>query len=70
MALSKENSFQAIKTLMSACETLAFFDRSAETTVVADASPVGLGAVLIQKQAGTDKVVAYGHRTQSDTEQR
>ena len=69
-AESQENSFQAIKTLMSASETLAYFDRSAETTVVADASPVGLGAVLIQKQAGIDRVVAYGHRSLSETEQR
>ena len=66
----QEDSFIAIKALMSSSETLAYFDREAETSVVADASPVGLGAVLIQSKEGVDRIVAYGHRNLSEVEQR
>ena len=54
---------------MSACETLAYFDRNAPITLVADASPVGLGAVLLQEQGGV-RVIAYGHRSLSEVESR
>ncbi|KXJ22332.1 hypothetical protein AC249_AIPGENE23105 [Exaiptasia diaphana] len=42
----------------------------AETTLIGDASPVGLGAALVQKQGGVDRVVAYGHRSLSYVERR
>ena len=42
-------------------DMLAYYDRTARTTGVADASPAGLGAILVQCQGGMDKVVAYGH---------
>ncbi|XP_048584822.1 uncharacterized protein K02A2.6-like [Nematostella vectensis] len=66
----QEDSFRDIKRLMSASETLAYFDRESETTVIADASPVGLGAVLVQRKAGENRVVAYGHRSLTDVEKR
>ena len=31
---------------------LAYFDKEAHTRVIADASPVGLGAVLVQENDG------------------
>ena len=55
---------------MSSCETLAYFDRNAPITLVADASPVGLGAVLLQEQGGINRVIAYGHRSLSEVESR
>ena len=58
----QEKSFKKIQQLMSSCETLAYFDRNAPITLVADASPVGLGAVLLQEQGGINRVIAYGHR--------
>ncbi|XP_048586200.1 uncharacterized protein K02A2.6-like [Nematostella vectensis] len=66
----QEDSFRDMKRLMSASETLAYFDRESETTVIADASPVGLGAVLVQRKAGENRVVAYGHRSLTDVEKR
>ena len=56
--------------LMSSCETLAYFDRNAPITLVAGASPVGLGAVLLQEQGGINRVIAYGHRSLSEVESR
>ena len=57
----QEDSFQTIKRVLSASDMLAYYDRTARTTGVADASPAGLGAILVQCQGGMDKVVAYGH---------
>jgi hypothetical protein len=55
---------------MSSAESLAYFDKEAETVIVSDASPVGLGAVLLQRQEGVMKVVAYASRCLSDVERR
>lgn len=66
----QDRSFKAIQKLMGSCKTLAYFDRSAPITLVADAGPEGLGAVLLQNQEGVDKVIAYGHRRLTDVETR
>ena len=63
-------AFDRVKKLMSDCKTLAFFDPNASTTVTADASPYGLGAVLSQRQGGVERVIAYGHRSLTDVERR
>jgi hypothetical protein len=55
----QKSSFQELKDKMSSAESLAYFDKEAETVIVSDASPVGLGAVLLQRQEGVMKVVAY-----------
>ena len=49
---------------------LAYFDRDAHTRVIADASPVGLGAVLVQEVKGQSRAVCYASRSLSDTERR
>ena len=46
----QEKSFKKIQQLMCSCETLACFDRNAPITLVGDASPVGLGAVILQER--------------------
>ena len=38
--------------------------------MIADASPVGLGAVLVQEQGGELRVISYASRSLSDTERR
>ena len=63
-------AFAEIKKRMTECKTLAFFDVTAKTRVIADASPSGLGAVLVQSQCGVDRVIAYGHRSLSKVERR
>ena len=70
---NQEKSFKKIQQLMSSCETLAYlsyFCRNAPITLVADASPVGLGTVLLQEQGGINRVIAYGHRRLSEVESR
>ena len=37
-------AFEKLKEALTNTKTLAYFDRSARTQVIADASPVGLGA--------------------------
>ena len=40
-------------------ETLACYQFGCRTRIVADASPVGLGAVLTQQQGGVWRVISY-----------
>eukprot|EP00105_Crassostrea_gigas_P008760 XP_011423446.1 PREDICTED: uncharacterized protein K02A2.6-like [Crassostrea gigas] len=42
----QDKAFRKLKTSLSKAETLGYFDPKARTQVIADASPVGLGAVL------------------------
>jgi len=55
---------------MGSTQTLAYYDKDASTTVIANASPVGLGYVFYQIQEDVPIVVAYGHRWLSDVESR
>ena len=51
--------------------TLAYYDSEASTKVVADASPVSLGAVLLQSKVKGDwRPVSYASRSLSNTERR
>ena len=49
---------------------LAYFNKSASTKVVADASPVGLGAVLMQNQNGAWVPICYASRSLAECERR
>ena len=52
---------------------LAYFDPTKLTEIIADASPVGLGAVLMQAQsplAGDTKIISFASRTLTDVEKR
>ena len=52
----QRESFEEVKRKMSSADALAYYDKDAETVIVTDASPVGLGAVLLQNQKGVFKV--------------
>ena len=50
---------------------MCYYQPNADTKVIVDASPVGLGAILTQKQEdGKFKPVAYASHALSPTEQR
>ena len=64
----QQQSFDVLKKRLSSAETLGYFDKNAPTKVIADASPVGLGAVLVQEQVGELRVIRHASRSLSDTE--
>lgn len=45
-----QDAFEELKRLLASAKTLAYYDKEAETQVIVDASPVGLGGILSQKQ--------------------
>ncbi len=47
---AEENPFQAVQMQLTQAPVMTFFKQGAETGVTTDASPVGVGAVLEQKQ--------------------
>lgn len=67
---AEERAFIRLKDKLTKAPTLAYFDKSAHTQVIADASPVGLGAVLVQDQDGVKRAVAYTSRALSAVERR
>ena len=64
-------AFSSIKDALTKSPALALYDPNLETTVSADASSYGLGAVLLQTQAnGERRPVAYVSRSMTPTESR
>ncbi|XP_055714359.1 uncharacterized protein K02A2.6-like [Phlebotomus papatasi] len=65
-------AFETLKDIISTPETLSYFDNGRRTRVIADASPVGIGAVLVQFDGDntTPQVIAYASKSLSKTEQR
>ena len=55
---------------MSCANALAYFDKEAETAIITDSGPVGLGAVLLQEQQVVLKAVSYPIRCFTDEEMR
>ena len=66
----QQTAFNQLKQEMANAHTLAYFRRNAPTKVIADASPVGLGAVLVQEQDGKEVVVCYASKSLSNCEKR
>ena len=66
----QKKSFESLKQKMAEACTLAYFDKNAPTKIITDASPVGLGAVLVQEQGGVWMPVYYASRSLTDCEQR
>ena len=62
--------FESLKQKMAKACLLAYFDESAPTQIITDASPVRLGAVLVQEQGGVWTPVCYASRSLTECEQR
>ena len=66
----QQNAFDQLKQRLAEATTLAYFDRNAPTQVIADASPVGVGAVIVQHQNGVRRPICYASRTLTSVERR
>ena len=64
----QEVAFNELKKRLAKTEILGYFDSSATTRVITDASPVGLGAILVQEQNGEERVICYASRSLTDVE--
>ncbi|XP_049877892.1 uncharacterized protein K02A2.6-like [Pectinophora gossypiella] len=67
---NQRQSFNALKSALTNVTTLGYYNVKDRTIVVADASSVGLGSVLIQVDGHGPRVIAYGHKTLTDCERR
>ena len=64
-----QKCFDELKLALQGSNVLGCFDVNARTKVVVDASPFGLGAMLLQTQkSGHDKVIAYASRSLNSAE--
>ena len=66
----QKKSFECLKQKMAEACTLAYFDKNAPTKIITDASPVGLGAVLVQEQDSAWTLVCYASHSLTGCEQR
>ena len=66
----QQTAFERLKQMITHADTLAYYKVGSRTRIIADASPVGLGAVLTQFQENVWRVLAYASRSLSDVERR
>ena len=66
----QDASFKELKRQLASAYVLAYFGKDAHTRVIADASPVGLGAVLVKEKNGDSRAVCYASRSLSEVERR
>ena len=66
---AEKKSFEVLKEAVTSATTLGFYDLNAKKIrVIADASPVGLGVVLVPEEEDRYRVLAYANRSLSDVE--
>ncbi|CAK1595187.1 unnamed protein product [Parnassius mnemosyne] len=66
----QDHAFKCLKEKLTKIETLGYYDVKDKTQVIADASPVGLGAVLVQIDERGPRIIGYGNRTLTDCERK
>ena len=66
----QRRAFIELQSRLVSAESLGYFDKDARTRIIADVSPVGLGAVLIQEQQGRKRVTSGASKSLSEVEQR
>ncbi|XP_056022138.1 uncharacterized protein LOC130055014 [Ostrea edulis] len=62
----QQSAFDKLKEELSSETIMTYFDPTSEVKILVDASPIGLGAIMSQKQ----KSIAYASRALTDTESR
>lgn len=60
---SQQKAFDQLKPNLTAHSTLGYYNVRDRTQVIADASPVGLGAVLIQFKGSDPRIISYANRS-------
>ncbi|UYV65945.1 hypothetical protein LAZ67_3005963, partial [Cordylochernes scorpioides] len=69
--LKTNKAFQDLKESLTKEPCLAYYNLNSPTELITDASPIGLGAVLIQtQQNGIKRPIAYASRSLTDTVKR
>lgn len=63
-------SFKAIKHLLQAAPSLAFYDPNKKIIISADASSYGIGAIIMQNNKQINEIISYASRTLTLTETR
>lgn len=63
-------AFENIKTSLLYIKTLGYYDVKAKTRLFTDASPTGLGAILVQVQDGQEVVIAHAGKSLNETEKK
>ena len=67
----QQMTFETLKQRLTSADVMSYYNQNAETNIIVDGSPFGLGAILNQKQSdGNFKPVAYASRTLSPIERR
>ena len=66
----QKHAFNELKRRPSSADNLGYFDKDATTLIIADASPVGLGVILIQEQQGRKRVFSYASKSLSAVKRR
>lgn len=67
---SQQTAVCALKTVLSDVPNLRYYNVSDNTLIFGDASPVGLGAVLIQINEKCPRIIGFGNKTLSECERR
>lgn len=67
---ARQAAFNKLKASLVDIPCLGYYNPKDKTTVIADASPVGLGAVLIQTNGEGSRIIAYGNKTLTECERR
>lgn len=65
----QRNAFMELKKCLTNESSLGYYRVSDRTQVVADASPVGLGSVLIQYKEDGPRIISYANRSLTSVEQ-
>lgn len=67
----QQDAFDELKQMMCSDMLLGYYDKNDKTLVFADASPVGLGAVLVQlNKSNESRIIMYASKSLSDIEKR
>ena len=64
----QEEAFQTLKQKLTSAEVMCYYNPIAETNIVVDARPKGLGAVLSQKRKNRQFKPIYSSRALTDVE--